>query len=106
MDVCFVLGREENEEWKAAALRHGRKYGLEKEVADAYEEHLKGGSSEEQSAWAACYDWDVISVTYKPSSTPTEQDPPVCGYCDEEWKGDASHCSSCGKGWEDVGESE
>lgn len=63
-EVGLALRREENETWKDAAMRVAKKYGLEEEVGEAFDKYTAQGDSEEQAAWAACYDWDLLDVAF------------------------------------------
>jgi hypothetical protein len=56
------IRREEGETWKDAAARIGKKYGLETEVMESYASEIEAGESEEDAAWAACYEWDVCEL--------------------------------------------
>lgn len=59
-EVALVIRRRDGETWRQAALRLARKYGMEEEVAASFDEYRREGSSAEDAAWCACYDWDVI----------------------------------------------
>lgn len=63
-EVGLRLERMENETWKEAALRVAKAHGLEGEVDESYKKHIEEGDSEEQAAWAACYDWDLLDVAF------------------------------------------
>jgi hypothetical protein len=57
----LVLRRlDDNEDWKACALRYARKYGLEEEVGDAFRRLLQAGENPREAAFHACYEWDVL----------------------------------------------
>ena len=63
-EVGLRLERQENETWKDAAMRVARAHGLEGEVGEAYARYIEQGDAEEQAAWAACYDWDLLDVAF------------------------------------------
>jgi hypothetical protein len=60
--VSLGIRRQEGETWKDAARRIARVQGLEHEVMDIYEHEIARGSSEEEAAWTACYEWDVCDI--------------------------------------------
>lgn len=67
-EVGLRLERQENETWKEAAMRVARAHGLEGEVDEEFKKHIEEGKSEEQAAWCACYDWDLLDVAFVGSS--------------------------------------
>lgn len=58
--MSLVLTRMPEESWRDCALRVARKFGLEQEVEDKYDERIDAGDSSEEAAWCACYEWDIL----------------------------------------------
>lgn len=58
--MALALTRNTGESWRQAAMRLAAKHGLEGEVGDAYQKYIEQGDTEEDAAWAACYDWDLL----------------------------------------------
>lgn len=56
------IRRQEDETWYDCAMRYAKKYDLESEVKDDYDQGIKDGDSEEEAAWGACYEWDILEV--------------------------------------------
>lgn len=60
--ASLKITRNEGESWLQCALRYAKKYGVELEVQDAYNEHIASGSDEAEAAFDACYDWDICEL--------------------------------------------
>lgn len=58
--MALVLRRTDRETWLGAAKRYAARYGLESEVEVAYEKEIAEGCDEQDAAWNACYEWDVL----------------------------------------------
>lgn len=56
------LKRRKGETWLRVAIRQARKYGLEREVRDAYQAERRGGVEPRVAAHHACYEWDVLDL--------------------------------------------
>ena len=56
----LVLTRNENESWLECALRYAKPYGMEHEVKEYYDEFIANGSTEENAAFDACLEWDLL----------------------------------------------
>lgn len=55
--------RQSGETWKEAMIRQCDKFGgLHEEVTAEYEANLKDGLSEDQAAWHALCEWDLLEV--------------------------------------------
>jgi hypothetical protein len=61
--MSLVLKKGGHATWREAALAQGARYGLESDVAEAFDKYIAAGDSETAAAWAACYDWDVLDLT-------------------------------------------
>lgn len=66
----LVLRRNPDESWRQAALRAASRYGLEEEVSEDYAARLKSGESEEDAAWGACYEWDLLEYDPEQKNEP------------------------------------
>lgn len=60
--IGLGIRRQDGETWLEAALRIAAKYGMAREVKEEYDELRQRGVSEEEAAWAACYEWDVAEL--------------------------------------------
>lgn len=60
----LVLKRVEKETWLQAAQRLAAEHGLVEEVTRKYYDFRRSGKDEEDAAWEACYQWDVLK--YEP----------------------------------------
>lgn len=60
--MALVLKREEGQSWKDAAIAAGKPYGLQEDVAEAYDSNKKLGFSDEDAAWGAALEWDVLEL--------------------------------------------
>lgn len=60
----LVLKRWENESWKDCAIRYAKHYGLEEEVLADYEKYINNAAPEEDAAFWACENWDILD--YEP----------------------------------------
>lgn len=58
--MSLVLRREEGESWYQAAIRQATKYGMEFEVDADYQSFIHLGYSDQEAAFDACYEWDVL----------------------------------------------
>lgn len=56
------IKRNVDETWRDCAIRYARTYGLEMEVAESFDAHIRAGVSEEDAALGACLDWDVADL--------------------------------------------
>lgn len=61
----LVLNRNEGESWKDAALRVAKQYGLYDEVHEQYHKFIHKGYSEDDAAFYACEEWDILE--YEPN---------------------------------------
>ena len=61
-EATLQISRLDGETWLECARRLGRKYGLERELMEAFEKNLKAGDSEATAAFEACYKWDVCEL--------------------------------------------
>lgn len=59
------LTRNEGETWREAAKRQATRFGLQDEVLEEFDMAVAAGEPEEQAAWGACLEWDVLD--YEPS---------------------------------------
>lgn len=67
--MSLVLKKRESETWREAALRQAARYNMEGEVAEFYDRFIAAGDTEDQAAWGACYEWDVLDyVRPKPKA--------------------------------------
>lgn len=62
MAVALGITKNEGESWRDCAMRYAKKWGLEHEIAHAFDACLASGDSDEEAAWAACYEWDVCDL--------------------------------------------
>lgn len=56
------LKRNDGESWRDCAVRYGKRYSMEKEVVGWYDQAIKDGDTEEEAAWSACCEWDVLDI--------------------------------------------
>lgn len=56
------LGIRKNvdETWRECAIRYGKKYGLQDEVETYFDAAVKRGTPEDEAAFYACGEWDVL----------------------------------------------
>lgn len=52
--------RLENETWRQCVERYARKYGLESEALDYFDNEIRRGEKEADAAWTALYEWDLL----------------------------------------------
>ena len=50
----------EESSWLEAVLRAAKPYGLEDEILWSYDKYIKEGDSDEDAAYGAASDWDVL----------------------------------------------
>lgn len=60
--MSLVLKREEGQSWRDAAIAAAKPHGLQDEVAEAYDTSKQHGASDEEAAWGAAYEWDVLEL--------------------------------------------
>jgi hypothetical protein len=58
------LPKRENETWLEALTNQAEKYGLVEEVLEDYRAYKNSGDTDQQAAWCAAYDWDILN--YEP----------------------------------------
>jgi hypothetical protein len=56
------MTKNKGETWIEAALRYAKPYGLQWEVTTVYERCLKAGAAEEDAAYAALSEWDLLDL--------------------------------------------
>lgn len=62
--MALILRKEKSETWKEAVLRYARPYHLEEDVLETFTRLIdKNGLSEDQAAWGALYEWDLLGLT-------------------------------------------
>jgi hypothetical protein len=60
--VGLGLTKEDNETWRECAIRYGKAYGMDREVAESYDAEIASSEDESTAAWSACRDWDVLNI--------------------------------------------
>ena len=60
--MALILRKEKSETWKEAVLRYARPYHLEEDVLETFTRLVKNGESEDQAAWGALYEWDLLEA--------------------------------------------
>lgn len=60
--IGLGLTRESGETWRECAIRYGKAWGMEREVAESYDAEISSGEDESTAAYAACSDWDVLNI--------------------------------------------
>lgn len=58
----LVVRRLEGETWREAAIRYGRNWNLEDEVASAFDGFKELGFNDEDAAFEAVFEWDAFEV--------------------------------------------
>ena len=56
----FVLHKKPEQTWLDAALDAAKPFGLEWEIEDSYKSFIKKGWSEQDAAFEAAYEWDLL----------------------------------------------
>jgi hypothetical protein len=53
----------DEETWRQCVARYAAKFDLEDEVLRDFDTEVRAGTPENQAAWNACYEWDVLEYT-------------------------------------------
>lgn len=62
-DVGLGVRRDPNDKtWRQTVERVASRYGLQSECLYDYDEAIANGSTEENAAWSALYNWDVLDL--------------------------------------------
>lgn len=62
MAVGLKASKKKKESWKQYAQRVSRRFGLEREVMDMYENSIAVGNTPDEAAWHALYEWDLLDL--------------------------------------------
>lgn len=62
--MSLILKKTEEETWRQCALRYASEYGLDFEVEASMDKFLSQDASEQEAAYNACYEWDLLD--YEP----------------------------------------
>ena len=60
--MSLGITKNDDESWRECAARYGRKYGLESEVLDVFDEARAAGESEADAAFIAVTEWDCADL--------------------------------------------
>jgi len=60
--IALGLRKRDDETWLDAALRMAKPWGLEHEIRTWYGYAIENGRPEDEAAWDACYEWDVLEL--------------------------------------------
>tara|TARA_R110002020_G_scaffold209490_4_gene415462 strand:+ start:181 stop:372 length:192 start_codon:yes stop_codon:yes gene_type:complete len=52
--------RKEKETWRDMVIRYAKPWGLKHDVLREYNRLINKGWKENQAAWGALYDWDLL----------------------------------------------
>ena len=63
--MALVMNKRPKETWLGCAMRYAEPYGLTYEVKDSYNGFIVDEYSEEEAAYMALEEWDLLD--YKPS---------------------------------------
>lgn len=58
--MSLILIRQNGESWHDAGLRIAQKFGLDEEYERDYAKIISEGGSEEDAAFGACAEWDIL----------------------------------------------
>lgn len=58
----LALTRKGNETWLEAAVRYAKTEGLERDVIKWYYRYKDGGLTDEEAAYEALYEWDLLDL--------------------------------------------
>jgi len=61
-EIGLKCERLKSETWREMVERYASAYGLEKEALAYFDSEIKCGTSEQDAAWEALYDWDLLEV--------------------------------------------
>ena len=56
----LVAKRRGKETWRDMAIRYAKSRGLKREVLREYNRLVSKGWKQDQAAWGALYDWDLL----------------------------------------------
>jgi len=61
-DIGLGFSRGQSETWRQAVERIAKRWGVELECLEDYDEAISAGYSEGHAAWCALYNWDVLDM--------------------------------------------
>jgi hypothetical protein len=62
MSVGLGARRLPGESWRQCVERYSKRYGLERECLEDYDQAIASDQPEESAAWSALYNWDVLDL--------------------------------------------
>ena len=68
--MSLRLTRKPDQSWRDAAIEQARRFGMESDVAEDFDRYKATGDTDENAAWCACYDWDVLDFIPDAPTTP------------------------------------
>jgi hypothetical protein len=67
MSLRLRLSRKPDQTWRDAAIEQARRHGMERDVTEDFDRFKAAGDSDEEAAWSACYEWDVLDFVDDPA---------------------------------------
>ncbi len=58
--MSLRLSRKPDQSWRDAAIEQAKRFGMEDDVAEYFDRFKAAGDSDEDAAWSACHEWDVL----------------------------------------------
>ena len=95
--MALVAEKGPDESWRDAVVRYAEPWGLTRDALETFDRLIGAGTSEDEAAWCALYDYDLlvyrVSMECLPCGHPVTDDPAY----DDPNPGATHYCVSCAK---------